>query len=164
MGPFASERGYARRCGASFKPLLAGFEPQNAPKSAKNCPPGRPSQWPARDARKRPSLWRVFRSNFRGFLHHNAPKCHRNATKSVAERATSRLSLHKSLCTPVCTIDGTLCERARVYPSLRRVFQATSGGFWTPKCFKKYQKNAPRNGQPGMLKRAGRCGACFEAI
>eukprot|EP00661_Eupelagonemidae_sp_cell13_P015202 gene15202-biopygen21697 len=52
MGPFASERGYTRRCGAHFKPLLAEFGHQNAPKSIKNVPPGRFSQWPARDAQK----------------------------------------------------------------------------------------------------------------
>eukprot|EP00661_Eupelagonemidae_sp_cell13_P023989 gene23989-biopygen1308 len=36
MGPFASGRGYTRRCGAHFKPFLAGFGHQNDPKSIEN--------------------------------------------------------------------------------------------------------------------------------
>eukprot|EP00661_Eupelagonemidae_sp_cell13_P015039 gene15039-biopygen20159 len=52
MVSFGSERGYTRRCGASFKPLLAGLDTKMLQKVSKNETPCRPSQWPARDAQK----------------------------------------------------------------------------------------------------------------
>eukprot|EP00661_Eupelagonemidae_sp_cell13_P011648 gene11648-biopygen10926 len=51
---------------------------------------------------------------------------------------------------------GASDERARVYPPLRRVFLATYGGFWTPKCSKNVKKcpqAGPASGQPVAVAR-----------
>eukprot|EP00661_Eupelagonemidae_sp_cell13_P025049 gene25049-biopygen4463 len=123
MEPFASERWYTRRCGAHFKPFLAAFDPKNAPKSVRNVPPGRSSRWPARDAEKQHILV-VF-----------DPKMHQRCSKQHSRKSHCDIlkallqKIRISRVHAVCTIDGTLCERALVYPSLRRALQAISSGF-----------------------------------